>query len=203
MLTKTALGLVALVGVIGTGLTFGGTGKAPQAAKAGCCFPGAECCEAKLPCCDTGDCCENAAACCEAGEACCAEGAVEAGCCAEGAECCFPGSPCCGGARLTLCRADVPSTRAAGDGRPATTKTTVVVDGLHCPNCAKKVVKVVTGVSGVGEAKADVEKQTVTVGPKAGESPSPKAIWEAVEKAGYKPTKLEGPDGTFETKPAK
>ena len=50
--------------------------------------------------------------------------------------------------------------------------------------------------------KADAETQTATVTPDAAKAPSPKALWEAVEKAGYKPTKLVGPAGTFSAKPS-
>lgn len=82
---------------------------------------------------------------------------------------------------------------------PAT--TTIHVDDLHCPSCAKRVLKMVTAIPGVGAAQADVKASTVTVTPQAQKAPSPRALWEAVEKAGFKPTKLTGPAGTFAEKP--
>ncbi len=84
-----------------------------------------------------------------------------------------------------------------------TAKTTVItIEDLDCPSCAKHVEKSVAKVAGVESVKTDVEKQIATVVPQAGKTPSAKAMWEAVEQAGFKPTKLEGPGGTFKSKPA-
>lgn len=55
----------------------------------------------------------------------------------------------------------------------------------------------------MAEARADAEKDIVVVIPPADRLPSPKAQWEAVKRAGYKPTKLEGPQGTFDSRPKK
>jgi hypothetical protein len=41
----------------------------------------------------------------------------------------------------------------------------------------------------------------MTIKPKARKTLSPKELWEAVERAGKKPGKLTGPNGTFEAKP--
>ncbi len=79
--------------------------------------------------------------------------------------------------------------------------TTIAVPGMHCPSCAKKVVARLSEVPGVATVRANVPAATLTVGPKAGQAPSPRALWEAVERAGYKPTKLEGAAGTFTAKP--
>ena len=38
--------------------------------------------------------------------------------------------------------------------------------------------------------------------PQEGKTVSAKALWEAVEQAGFKPTKLEGPTGKFTAKPS-
>ena len=51
--------------------------------------------------------------------------------------------------------------------------------------------------------KTDVKETTATVTPKADKAPSPRELWEAVVKAGYTPSLLEGPDGKFEKKPVK
>jgi Cu+-exporting ATPase len=78
---------------------------------------------------------------------------------------------------------------------------TATVEGMHCPGCAKKIAAQLNEVPGVASVKADVAASTMTVVPKAGQTPSPRALWKAVEKAGYKPVKLEGPGGTFTTRP--
>ena len=91
-------------------------------------------------------------------------------------------------------------TRAA-DPKPAT--TTLTVPELDCPSCAKKLAAKLVAVPGVAKAEPDVEAKVVKVTHKDGEKLSPKALWEASEKAGFDPTKLAGPDGTFTTKPTK
>lgn len=96
-------------------------------------------------------------------------------------------------------RADVPAQPAKADA--ATSK--IAVDGMTCAACAKAVGKAVTAVEGVESAAADVKTKTLVVTAKRGATPSPKAMWEAVEKAGYTPTRIEGAAGTFEKKPEK
>ena len=63
------------------------------------------------------------------------------------------------------------------------------------------MAKALEAVAGVESVKTDVKEQTVTVTPKKDKAPSPKALWEAVEKSGYTPTRLEGPAGKFVKKP--
>jgi len=79
--------------------------------------------------------------------------------------------------------------------------TSITVDGMHCPSCAKKIAAKLKVVSGVASVKADVTAAQMQVTATTGKGPSPKALWEAVETAGYKAVKLEGPSGTFTTKP--
>ncbi|HYV39890.1 MAG TPA: heavy-metal-associated domain-containing protein [Gemmataceae bacterium] len=77
-------------------------------------------------------------------------------------------------------------------------KTTVIsIPDLDCPVCAKNVEKAITALADVEEVKTDVDKNIATVTPKANKTLSPKALWEAVEKAGFDVKKLEGPSGTF------
>jgi Cu+-exporting ATPase len=85
-----------------------------------------------------------------------------------------------------------------------TTKKEIVItiDDLDCPSCAKRVEKAVAAVPGVATVKTDVDKQTATVTPQGDKTPSARALWEAVEKAGFMPVKLEGPGGTFKSKPS-
>ncbi len=89
----------------------------------------------------------------------------------------------------------------AVDPVPAPATTTITVPELDCPICAKKVVAKLTDVPGVGKIESSVEAKTFTVTAKAGAAPSPKAMWEAVEKGGFDPSKMVGPGGTFTAKP--
>lgn len=79
--------------------------------------------------------------------------------------------------------------------------TTITVEDMHCMGCAKKIAARLYKVPGVAAVKADMPASRLVVQAKAEQNPSPKAMWEAVEQAGYKPTKLEGPAGTFTAKP--
>ena len=81
------------------------------------------------------------------------------------------------------------------------TPTSITIDGMHCPSCAKKIAAKLKVVAGVDSVKADVNAAQMQVTAAPGKEPSPKALWEAVETAGYKAVKLEGPSGTFTTKP--
>jgi Cu+-exporting ATPase len=79
--------------------------------------------------------------------------------------------------------------------------TTLTVEGMQCPSCARKIAARLNAVPGVATVQANVAASTLTVGARAGQTPSPRALWEAVEQAGYKPVKLEGPAGMFTARP--
>lgn len=79
--------------------------------------------------------------------------------------------------------------------------TTITVEDMHCMGCAKKIAARLYKVPGVVAVKADVPASRLVVQSKPEQNPSPKAMWEAVEQAGYKPAKLEGAAGTFTAKP--
>jgi len=78
--------------------------------------------------------------------------------------------------------------------------TKIVVERL-CPGCAKKIAANLQEVPGVGEVKADVQARTITVASRSQSAPSPRSLWEAVEKGGERPVRLEGPSGTYTQKP--
>ncbi len=59
----------------------------------------------------------------------------------------------------------------------------------------------VAKVSGVEKVEPDVKTHTVKVFPKENAKVSAKELWEAVEKAGYTPSELDGPGGSFKEKP--
>lgn len=99
----------------------------------------------------------------------------------------------CGAAALLL------TAHVAIGAEPAA--TTISVQGMHCAGCAMKVAGNLKAVQGVSAAQVDAEKATAVITPMSAGNPSPRAMWEAIEKAGYKPTKLVGPAGTFTAKP--
>ena len=81
-------------------------------------------------------------------------------------------------------------------------RTTIQVKGIHCQFCASKLSRKLKSIPGVSSAKVDAKKAVAVVTPKdAANLPSPRAQWEAIEKAGYKPVKMTGPFGTFTKKP--
>ena|SRR5687768_7615194 len=93
---------------------------------------------------------------------------------------------------------------ALASGRPllaASPSTVIQIEDMHCANCARKIASKLYGVPGVVEVRTNVAADTATVLPQQRRQPSPKAMWEAVEKAGFKPVKLEGPQGAFTSKP--
>jgi Cu+-exporting ATPase len=79
--------------------------------------------------------------------------------------------------------------------------TRITLASMHCEGCAKKVATRVQEVPGVAAVQTDVKAKRVTVVARGQTALSPRALWEAVEKAGEKPIKLEGPNGTFTKKP--
>lgn len=83
------------------------------------------------------------------------------------------------------------------------TETVISVPGMHCEGCAKSVVAKLVEVRGVAKATSNMESKTIKLVPKSGVVLSPKSLWEAVEKAKKTPTKLEGPSGSFTSKPTK
>ena len=80
--------------------------------------------------------------------------------------------------------------------------TTITVPEMDCSSCAKKVGGKVAEVTGVAKVEYSVEARTLKVTPKPGATLSPKSLWEAVEKGGKDPSKIEGPGGTHTKKPA-
>lgn len=79
--------------------------------------------------------------------------------------------------------------------------TTITITGLHCAGCAKKVKSKLGAVANVKIAEVDHKSGVATVTTVESKTASPRALWEAVEGADAKPTKLVGPDGTFTSKP--
>ncbi len=79
--------------------------------------------------------------------------------------------------------------------------TVVTVEGEMCGGCVKKVKAALAEVKGIAEVTGDSKAKTVTIVPAPAVNLSPRALWEAIEKAGKKPVLLAGPHGTFKSKP--
>ena len=79
--------------------------------------------------------------------------------------------------------------------------TAIFVDDMHCKACAKKIARKLYAVPGVVAVHADVSKNLALVTPQKNKDPSPRALWEAIEAAKFKPVKLVGPYGTYQKKP--
>lgn len=83
---------------------------------------------------------------------------------------------------------------------PDPAATTITVEKM-CEGCAKKITAKLQEMRGVAAVKANVPAKAVTVTPREQTILSPRALWEAVEKSGERPVKLEGPRGKFTEKP--
>ena len=87
--------------------------------------------------------------------------------------------------------------------RPTARATAIHVDDMHCKTCAKKIARKLYAVPGVVAVHADVDKDVALVTPQKNKDLSPRALWEAVQAAKFKPVKLVGPHGTFLKKPSR
>lgn len=85
----------------------------------------------------------------------------------------------------------------AADPKPIS----ISVKDMHCAQCAKKISDRLQTVSGVKSVKIDIKAGKATVTAQSAKAPSPKAMWEAVEHAGFKPTRIETASATFNAKP--
>ena len=79
--------------------------------------------------------------------------------------------------------------------------TTIHVHDMHCADCAKQIARKLYALPGVVEVRADVPKNIAYVVPQKDKTLSSRAMWEAVEAAGFTVARLEGPQGTFTVKP--
>jgi len=84
---------------------------------------------------------------------------------------------------------------------PNPPKTTITIPDMECQGCAKKISDKLYTIPSVGTVQADYQTRILVVTPRAQATISPRQMWEAVEAAGKKPSKLECPAGTFTTKP--
>lgn len=87
----------------------------------------------------------------------------------------------------------------AGGAPP--TYTVIQVEKMHCESCAQRIGGKLQESPGVKGIQFDVEKKLLWVHPQPGVTLSPKTLWEAVESAKDRPTRIQGPSGVFTTKP--
>ena len=104
---------------------------------------------------------------------------------------------------LAVCMTAPSRAATATNAGAKTAKTTITLKVLTCESCAKKLAAKLAEVAGVGGVKTDVKSKTAIVVPKGDATLSPLKLWEAIEKAGKEPVKLEGPSGKFTSKPKK
>ncbi len=84
---------------------------------------------------------------------------------------------------------------------PPVAYTTIHVQDMHCGECAKKIARKLYAIPGVVEVRADVPKNIAYVVPQKDKTLASKAMWEAVESAGFHVVRLESPQGVHTTKP--
>lgn len=78
----------------------------------------------------------------------------------------------------------------------------IQVTDMHCATCASKIARKIYAVPGVVRVDTNLQQHRAWITPQQAKSPSLRAVWEAVEKAGFKPVRLDGPTGSFSSKPA-
>lgn len=79
--------------------------------------------------------------------------------------------------------------------------TTITIPKMDCGGCAKKIATQLSAVPGVGQVNQNLDAFQLIVAPQPNVGVSPRLLWEAVEKAGYAPSKIESPYGNFAAKP--
>jgi copper chaperone CopZ len=81
--------------------------------------------------------------------------------------------------------------------------TTIHVHNMHCGECAKQIARKLYAVPGVVEVRADVAKNIAYVVPQKDKALSARALWTAVESAGFSVARLEGPQGAYTSRPVR
>lgn len=76
-------------------------------------------------------------------------------------------------------------------------ETVIFVEDLHCATCAKKVTGRLFKQKGVLRVRTSIKLDAAVVTPQAKKALDPAAAWAALQAAGYQPTRLVGPAGTF------
>ena len=86
---------------------------------------------------------------------------------------------------------------AAPEIKLAPNETAIYVGDMHCAHCAKKISGKLFRVKGVMKVRTNVKQHVAIVTPQSKKQVDVQAAWKAVQAAGFEPTKLIGPEGTF------
>lgn len=76
-------------------------------------------------------------------------------------------------------------------------ETAIYVTDMHCRSCARKIARKVFALKGVKDVRHDVKANLSIVVSQPKQPLDPLKAWAAVQSAGFKPTKLIGPAGTY------
>jgi Cu+-exporting ATPase len=79
--------------------------------------------------------------------------------------------------------------------------TVITIPSYDCPTCGKAIYAKLRAIPNVAGVQMNLDAKTALVTPQANKTLSPRLLWEAVEKANHQPSRLEGPNGTFTSKP--
>lgn len=82
-----------------------------------------------------------------------------------------------------------------------TAVTTIHIEKMHCGNCAQKIARRLYTVASVQQVKTNHKAGIAKVISSAEKQPVPRALWDAVVKAGFKPVKLVTPSAEFNGRP--
>ena len=107
----------------------------------------------------------------------------------------------CGALMIGLSNARAGDVQAASAKVPelklAASEVAIYVSDMHCAGCAKKIAGKLYRVKGVVKVRTNLKQNLAIVTPQAKKQIDAKAAWVAVQKAGFKPTRMIGPQGTF------
>ena len=76
-------------------------------------------------------------------------------------------------------------------------ETAIYVGKMHCKTCARKISSKLFTLKGVKQVRSDVKANLTIVVSEPKQPLDPVKAWAAVQAAGFKPTKLIGPAGTY------
>jgi copper chaperone CopZ len=103
-----------------------------------------------------------------------------------------------------ICRAEAGPTAPAPATEAQKTQTKIAphevaiyIGDMHCNNCAKKIAAKLYRVKGVVKVRTSLKENLAVVTPQAKKPIDAKAAWAAIAKAGFEPTKMVSPEGTF------
>lgn len=77
----------------------------------------------------------------------------------------------------------------------------IYVTDMHCTECARKIARKLYAVPGVVQVKANVPKDLAFVIHQKNKDPDPRALWQAVEDAGFEVVKIHTPNVVLTEKP--